>query len=63
MPIQDTQLPLSDAEMRIVKAVAKRDGITEDEAASKLVQAALARRVKRKTGHTPAKVYGIRGRG
>lgn len=57
---QESSLPLSEAEMKVVKAIAKRDGITEDEAATQLVQLALARRVKRRTGKTPAKVYSIR---
>jgi hypothetical protein len=44
----------------MVKRIADRDGISEDEAASNLVSAALARRVKKRTGKVPAKVYGIR---
>ena len=55
-------VPLSKAERESVKRMADRDGISEDEAASKLVSAALARRVKKRTGKAPAKVYGIRKR-
>ena len=53
---------LSKVEREIVKRIAERDGVSEDEAASKLVSAALARRVKKKTGKTPARVYSIKRR-
>jgi hypothetical protein len=45
------------SERAIVKRVAERDGITEDEAASNLAKAWLANKVRKKTGHAPAKVY------
>jgi hypothetical protein len=45
------------SERAIVKRIAERDGITEDEAASNLAKAWLANKVRRKTGHAPAKVY------
>lgn len=51
---------LSEKEMELVRQVAKRDGITEDEAATNLARSALARRVKKRTGKTPARVYGFR---
>jgi hypothetical protein len=54
-------VPLTKAERDAVKRIADRDGITEDEAASNLVSAALARRVKKRTGKSPAKVYGFKG--
>ena len=53
---------LSKVEREIVKRIAERDGVSEDEAASKLVSAALARRVKKKTGKAPARVYSIKRR-
>lgn len=53
---------LTNAERAILLRVAKRDGITEEQAASNLVKGALARRVKKKTGKTPAKVYALPGR-
>lgn len=58
----EKELPLSEAEMKVVRAIAKRDGVTNDEAATKLVQASLARRVRKRTGKGPAKVYGIKQR-
>ena len=54
------QTALTQREREVVKRIADRDGISEDEAASKLVSAALARRVKKRTGKVPAKVYGLR---
>ena len=53
-------LQLSDKEMALVKEHAKREGITEDEAASQLISHEIQRRMKRKTGKNPAKVYSIR---
>ena len=53
------QVPLSPAERALVKRIADRDGITEDEAATNLVKTALARRVKKRTGKNPARVYSL----
>ena len=55
------QTALSQKERELVKRIAERDGVTEDEAATQLVKAALARRVKKRTGRVPARVYSIRG--
>lgn len=62
MPNKGTVLLLSDRERELLRAVAKSDGVTEEEAAAKLVSDAIARRMRRNTGKTPAKVYPIRGR-
>ena len=51
---------LTRQERDLVKRIADRDGVTEDEAATRLVKQALARRVKKRTGKTPAKVYEVR---
>lgn len=59
---RDESLPLSKTEMEAVRRIAHRDGISLEEAATKLVQSALARRVRRRTGRGPAKVYGLRRR-
>ena len=53
----DANTALTVAERALVKRIADRDGISEDEAATNLVKACLARRVKKKTGKAPAKVY------
>lgn len=63
MPDQGTnQTALTKAERDVLRRIAERDGITEDEAASNLVKTALARRVKKRTGKNPARVYSIRGK-
>lgn len=53
---------MSDKEIELVKQIAKREGITEDEAATQLVQKEIARRVRKRTGKTPARVYSIKRR-
>lgn len=62
MPNQGSAVLLTDKERELVRRVAATEGVTEEEAASKLVSDALARRVKKRTGRTPAKVYQIRGK-
>lgn len=56
------QTALSEKEMEQVRRIARRDGVTEDEAATRLVQQSLARRLRKRTGKGPAKVYSIRER-
>lgn len=58
----DTTTALSDRELELVRRIAKRDGISEDEAATNLAKTALARRVRKRTGKGPAKVYGMKRR-
>ena len=55
-------LNLSRDEKDTLRRIAERDGISEDDAASRLVSSALARRVRKRTGKGPARVYGIRGK-
>lgn len=50
---------LTALELTLINRIAVRDGVSLEQAASRLVSEALARRVKRRTGHTPAKVYSI----
>lgn len=59
MPAED-QTNLNKAERDVVKRIAERDGISEDEAATKLVKAALERRVRKKTGKGPARFFEMR---
>jgi hypothetical protein len=47
-------------ELDLIKRIAQRDGISEDEAATNLGKAALARRTRKRTGKGPAKVYSIK---
>ena len=60
MPAED-QTNLNKAERAVVKRIAERDGISEDEAATKLVKAALERRVRKRTGKGPARVFEMAG--
>ena len=51
---------LSASERDLVEAIAQRHGISIDEAAARLVSDALARRVRRRTGKSPARVFPLR---
>ena len=51
---------LSDKEAELVGRVAKIYGITEEEAHTNLAKAGLARRVKKRTGSSPARIYSIK---
>lgn len=61
MPIAD-DLRLNAKEREMVRRIAEQDGITVDEAATRLVRAALARRVRKRTGRGPARVYSMKRR-
>lgn len=58
----EVQTNLTQRERELVKRIAVRDGVSEDEAATRLVKAALERRVRRRTGKGPARVYGMKKR-
>jgi hypothetical protein len=51
---------LTEKESELVRRVAKLYGITEEEAHTNLAKAGLARRVKKRTGSNPAKVYALK---
>jgi hypothetical protein len=51
---------LTEKESELVRRVAKLYGITEEEAHTNLAKAGLARRVKKRTGSNPAKVYSLK---
>lgn len=57
---RNESLVLSKEEAELAKQVAKRKGITEEEAATLLMKASIARRVRKRTGKAPAKVYAYR---
>lgn len=59
---RDNQIPLSEKERDLVRKVAQRDGITEDQAASNLVKAALARKAKKRSTGSGVRVVPIRRR-
>lgn len=49
-------------ELELIERIASRDGISIDEAATNLGKAGLARRVRKRTGKGPARVYQIKRR-
>lgn len=49
-------------ELELIERIAKRDGISIDQAATNLGKAGLARRVRKRTGKGPARVYPIKRR-
>jgi hypothetical protein len=59
---KETALALTESELALVRKIAARDGMTEDQAATQLMQSGLARRVRKKTGNRPARVYSMRGK-
>lgn len=52
---------LTKDELAVVQKIADRDGVSLDEAATRLTKQALARRVKKRTGKAPARVYPMKG--
>lgn len=54
-------LTLTEKEADLVRQVAKQYGITEDEAATRLMQTGLVQRVRSRTGKGPARVYPMKG--
>lgn len=59
---RDETLVLSKEEAELAKQIAQRKGITEEEAATLVVKASIARRVRKRTGKGPARVYGFKKR-
>lgn len=57
---RDNDLSLTKEEAELAKEIAQQKGITEEEAASLVIKGGIARRVKKRTGKSPAKVYSIR---
>lgn len=55
-------MAFSKHEAALIARYAEREGISEDEAVTRLGQQELARRVKRRTGKGPARVYSINRR-
>lgn len=60
--VPDESTTFTKAELAVITRIAERDGVTVEEAATRLGQEALARRVKKRTGKTAARVYPMRKR-
>ena len=54
---REMSVPMTAKEWLQVKRVAQQHNITVEEAAAQLISAGLTRRVRRRTGKAPAKVY------
>lgn len=55
-----TPIQLDEAEHNIAEHIAAETNLEEEECASQLVKAAIARRMKERTGFRPAKVYDLK---
>ncbi len=53
----DEQMRMTKPEADQVRRVAKMFGISEDEAAERILRATMQQMVKKRTGKNPAKVY------
>jgi hypothetical protein len=63
--VSDSELDIttfSNAELEQVKRIADRDGITLEQAATRLTQQWFQEKVRRRTGKGAAKVYPIKGK-
>jgi ABC-type uncharacterized transport system substrate-binding protein len=59
---EEIPVVLSDEELEMLKDYAAMHGLELNEAASKLANEGMAKRIKKNLGKTPAKVYGIKNR-
>lgn len=58
----DEKLVLSKDEGELAEELAKRFGLPIEEVSELVVKASIARRMKKRTGKNPAKVYSLRKR-
>lgn len=58
----DEKLVVSKEEAKLVKQIADRYGISEEEAAELVVKKSIAHRVRLRTGKGPARMFGMKGR-
>lgn len=56
----EERVSLSKNEAELAKEIASRFGLTVEEATTLIVKACIARRMKKRTGKSPAKVYTMR---
>jgi ribosomal protein L23 len=60
--VAEERVSLSEKEAELAKEIATRFGLSVEEATTLVVKACIARRMKKRTGKNPAKVYSIRKR-
>ncbi len=56
----DERVSLTDKEAELAQEIARRFGLTVEEATTLIVKACIARRMKKRTGKNPARVYRIK---
>lgn len=56
----DERVSLSKNEAELAKEIANRFGLSVEEATTLIVKSCIARRMKKRTGKSPAKVYTMR---
>ena len=56
----EEKLALTKDEAQLAEEIAERFGLTREEATTLVLKACMARRMKKRTGKNPAKVYSIR---
>jgi hypothetical protein len=56
----NTRLALTKEEAALAEEIAVRFGLDREEATTLVLKACMARRMKKRTGKNPAKVYSIR---
>jgi hypothetical protein len=57
--VAEERVSLSEKEAELAKEIANRFGLSVEEATTLVVKACIARRMKKRTGKNPAKVYSI----
>jgi hypothetical protein len=60
--VAEERVSLSEKEAELAKEIANRFGLSVEEATTLVVKACIARRMKKRTGKNPAKIYGIKKR-
>jgi hypothetical protein len=60
--VAEERVSLSEKEAELAKEIATRFGLSVEDATTLVVKACIARRMKKRTGKNPAKVYSIRKR-
>jgi hypothetical protein len=60
--VGEERVTLTKNEAALAAEIAKRYSLTLEEATTLIVKACIARRMKKRTGKNPAKVYAIRKR-
>jgi hypothetical protein len=59
---KESKVNFTKQEADLIARYARQHGISEDEAATQIFQSELARRIKKRTGKAPAKIYSFRTR-